>query len=1131
MLLRIIDIPASVGKESSIKIVLQDDVVNESFETESYLSPITANYRKAQSWYYTDYPQTGFAVEEAIGIVDKTIKCGQLIGEQLLGEDYQLTKIRETIEERGYEFLNVQIESTRSAFFEEYWETTILHESKYVLSAVVKSFQRLYIQKDFPAEYPELRYDLKVSLAPENSISQLLQQESVTSSVEETAEMNEPLRVLTIISRPSGYDLPFESANSINQSLDSIDRGGIVDYEIHQLIDIDQLMLRISDKDNPIHIVHYDGPAILEDNQVSVVLPNQIGENSLLKVAELCQVMVQNKVAVLSFDAREYHSDNKNVSAGKGLAQVAMIAQQCGLGNVIGLEHITNPWSSGACFGKVYQNIAKGLSMGQSVVEARKELQAEVESTLMTNTPIAFHPWPLLIHYAKQNVIFFESNQMKNEPVEHNNSMAFQSRLFGFYSEMLPPLVARVSDGKMNFLLSQFSQDRKEKFSRAAMIIGKPGSGKSHFAHSTSLYLAQKRMIDFGFYFDFSKHSYSRTDLLEMIAPVLKLDPLNTDNVEAKLSSLKCCFVFDDYLEQQFSQSDKTMVAIDMLEPLIDKLLEQGHLIIMTGATEKLLPESSSFTVNLEPMLLVEQKILAAQRLKQFQPGEYSKNKDRDESWDSLLISLQGHPWLTKKITSLLKMSSVGDLTKLVSEHIEVNSENKIQEFYQWQWSNLSPELQKLLLLCVDSRGLLFEMLMVACDQQQHLPLATSFFTLLGNPELKLSEAIDHLESTGFLKSFPHGRLLDERCLDFLLSQAASKETEHQLPKQLKMTFSQIVCEGIRILVQHLIKQPNPSISNNLLLNRRSWVLHFERLWFNHDFKGFMQVKSSFEQFLTQAKLGTESKAWSLDLLQRTPVISADDSSELAKFGWLVLANSVLDVPESSNIEQTAQGFEVWLNWFNSTNSSIPEKELGLFQQAVSFLENYAIGQSNWSNCLLISEKSCVVYWKYEAWPRVIQSLKSQARYHYEMGNKELALDVENKIMNEIPYDEAPSGFQSQHMLDIILARLSRADSDNAQIILDQLKQSDSAARLSDMLEGLQSDIHFQREDYSAALPYYCKVWERALQADLKPQIEQLVPRMIEFEQKLGRECFNELFEQEVSAGVKKPRECTPTVH
>lgn len=245
MLLQIIDNQTSNPKNSSIQIILEneDKSETENFVTECYSSPFSVNFRKTLANYFRNFLLKESNTAEFSGVVEKLINFGHHLGDELLGEDHQLLKFTENIEQEGYQKLNVRIESERIAFFKEIWETMILPESKYLLSTVVKSFSRQFTQKNSPWEYPELNYYLQIA-PPQDKIEELLNEEGARKPVE-NQEDDKPLNILYLVSRPTVINA---SSNAMNTCLETVATNAAINSEIHPLTNWQKLQDRLSDQ-------------------------------------------------------------------------------------------------------------------------------------------------------------------------------------------------------------------------------------------------------------------------------------------------------------------------------------------------------------------------------------------------------------------------------------------------------------------------------------------------------------------------------------------------------------------------------------------------------------------------------------------------------------------------------------------------------------------------------------------------------------------------------------------------------------------------------------------------------------------------------------------------------------------
>lgn len=1122
MILRLIDCPASEGSVASLKIILQSEETEKEYLTHSYTSPITEPFSTILDWYFKEYAFSNGDNQKHKDIIEKVIRSGKYIGDELLGEDHELISIMEKIELHGYEHLTVSIESERLSFFNEPWESVILHESKYVLATTTKEFLRQF--NDVRRNFSELHYGLKAPQPTQDKMFSLLGGNETIAS--KNIEEVEPLNILYIVSRPTDSLSFGKSCNSVNLSLKALAGGGAIKYEIIQPNDWVELKTRLEDQSRPIHIIHYDGPVFADGEMAKFSLGDGLSQGTSCEVTELTQIMVSNSIAALIVDAQAYIDVNlKEMHASQGLAQIAHLSLQNGLGNVLGLSRITNPWVSAKCFDKVYEQIVRGFSFGQAVVEARKSLQADIETNLMSVKPIPFHSWMLLSHYGSQNVVFFEK-PLHTYPNDSPGLTSCHKKLFGFRTEMLPPLIFNIGDGSVVKCVEAINRAEKSDKHMVVSVLGCPGAGKTHFAHILSVLLAEHDRVAYCFYFDFSRHRYSVDDMLEMISPVLHCDHNNVELLYSTIAEQKCCFIFDGCSADLFSGiadiEDKNKLA-----NFIQKLTSYQQILLLISDKHCELHESATIHLNVDPLSLHEQKILFAHCLRSSNASEEELDKiHSDDGKETLLSTLHGNPWLISKVAPLLRVDSAEILHRqCVARFDQLEGLSLIDQFYEWQWNELTAATQKLLVLSSSTPGMLVEMLMTASDQKDTFTPAKSLVSAVGDDDLKFSTCIDSWERSGFLRRYPHGRIIDSRCLPFLKSK--ENEVFHNVDSnKLRLWMSQIICEGIRILSHHVLSQPNHNISNNLLLNRRHWLEHFENLWSGKDYRGFIGAKNAFDQLLLQAKLGDESKAWSLDVIRRSKVeTNTDEGSLEASLSWLSLALNAIEIKDAFDCSQIAEGANAWQQWFRVNHTPTGNIQLAIFQKVSLFLERFYASSSNWNEAIAIAETAFNTYQKHQAWQLAIQALRSCAKYHSEVGQIEQTLLYENKILNGIPYDGAPPGFKSQQAVDVIFSRLGRSETASAQDLLNELKNSEDAKPLMEMLDGLQCDIFYQEKKYADALPYFCKMWLKALQSNQQPLIDQLKIRLLEIENSLGKAQFDTIFEEHLPQGTQKPRD------
>lgn len=1092
MLIRIIDLTDVDGTEDVLRVEYQGHEWQKTFQTDLYDSPFSINFRKTLNWYFNQYwsQQTFSAEPDDKGVVQKVIRGGQGIGDELMGDDYELIKITEDIANNGFENLDVQLVSQRPEFFTELWETLILPDSKYMLSTVVKSFVRQVTTADTPS-LPKIIKDLKATAPTDEHVAQLLQGTGEQPQQNTQAD-DKPLRVLLLTARPENVDLSYDDSNALALASQAQRRGRGVEYVVHSTDSADALAAVLSNKDEPIHVVQYDGPVFVTQDNVSFALGND--EQNLIDAKSLCRLMADNNIALLSVDARRFQRGTPK----QVLAQLAKIALEQGLGNVLGLSQLTNPWIASNCFDGVYQQLVAGLELAQAVVEARKLQQKATSCELARAKPLNFHDWSLLVHYSVQPVQFFTQGLPIAQQDDPNYLTRVHEHLHGFNAQLMPPLLFQSNDGQSLSILRELATRGK------ASVVGTNGSGKSWLCHSVAAYLALGKQIARGFYFDFAQHQYSTDEMLEMIARLLQLPVDQPAELLKYLAQSRSLFVFDN-LDNQAGENG--------LADLLGQLHKNGHLLIATGHDAEQVDILQAKCIATKPLPLSAQKVLCAHYLREAKLEDKSVNEDLGP----LLEVSKGHPWLTQKQLSLLANQSVSDIVANSTAHLDFDGD-LVEQYYQWQFASLSDGAKSLLCLGAKVPGLLFEMVATAADKKEPIDAANQLFAELDLADTRFGTLLNQWTEAGFLFAYPHGRVLDSRFATFL----TAKLDEIVVSDTAQLNFSRLICDGVSVLSQSILSQPNQNITNNLLFNRRSWVEHFERLWQGKDYKGFFAVKNAFDQLLMQAKLLNDSELWTLDLLNRWSLSA--DAQVNDKVAWLSLATTVSSHEKAPEFEHIKLAQQQWQSWFDDIDVDMSDDDRPLFQQASSFLQGCYQREQAWQQAIDVTAKALKVYEQSQAWQRMIQAFKMLADYHSKLEDEPSALEYEFRILDDIPYEQAPPSFKAQQMVEIMMARLTRGNTLECQKMLDQIKDTtEEGQNLGPMLDNVQCEIDLRDERFEKAMPVLCRQWAGVLESQQSQQIEPFKERMKMIAQKMGPSLFDELFTANSPEGIDKP--------
>ncbi|RRS06765.1 hypothetical protein EAG18_20555 [Pseudoalteromonas sp. J010] len=1090
MLLKIVDVSESEYGTYQLNVSLNYGDGHISFTTEPFDSPFSGNLKANLAKYFSSIVNT----TQYVSSLDSLVVAGKQLGEALLGEAHQCTKVTDIIQSQGFDSLDVEIESNNISFFTELWESLVLFDTPYTLSSVSRSFKRKWIPKEIKNhKFTDIDLSLNLKIEQNNEHAEILSALNGAPKEKPALTENDTLNIVHQVSHTNSVTHDSVSY-ALHSALMGIGSNPFVNYEVScatDLLCVDQCLGKAR---GSVHLYHYDGPIITSDTneQLFIVLNEE-----KVELQKLVAVLVKHNIPVLLISPSGCDTAT--------MAKVAEVVHSEGLGNVVMLQQACDPWIAKQCFENVVAQILKGHPLHVAITEARKQLQHEI-----THTKTA-QAWPILAHYSQNNVYFYQAATGYTLDSSLSDHHQINNKLFGFKRSMLPPATSPVSEVHTFEVLAHCNPSDVEHSRQVIQLFGQHGVGKTYVTHLACAYWAHRDEIDFGFYFDFSDEDYSLDDMQQMIAPVLGLDVSKAKEVWHAMSALRVCFVFDN-VNKAKEQSN--------LRTVINDLSKAGHIVLLADHTEvPKLECTASFEVL--PLCRTSQYMLAKQIT------ETRQINDKAKVTDALLSHTLGLPWLINKVIPMLSQHTNDELVVELQSNLTA-AENKVEQFKQWQWQKLSTFLKSVLILSNEVPNLLLELLMTATDRNEQFPPAQQYLGAYNEANSKLSEGLKVLECSGFIKLLPHGRIIDPDCAGFIRNQRADLHIEGVEEAQIRLWFSQMLCEGIRVASLHVVKQSNPLLSDSLLLNRRYWAKHFAVLWRAQDYNGFFAVKLAFDKLLQQFRLADESKYWALSLLTEHPLAAEEDLQSETTMAWLVLANAAIDIATIDECKALFDNNRKLMQWFESCQHDLVETQLPLFHQVSLFLQHANLKLQDWETCIQVSHFSAQVYTDYQAWLKVIASIKFLITCYIKVGDHEKVRECEARLLNEIPYQDAPEGTQLQQMLSVTLNRIDRDELVGAQTLLDKMVQLDGNNKHADMFAGLQSDIFFKQGEYEKTLPFLCQAWCKALEIQSEPQLKALQERFLEIEKHLSASVFESLFLHHTSDTTPLPQHYSP---
>ena len=1081
MLLRIIDTSIPDQDEYCLKVIYTD--TNNTFECEIEDFKFSYNDRSKQALndFYLKYPADEEPEENyAVNFINSTLRLGESLGDKLLDDDNQIYKITKAISDQGYHNLEVQIESENTHFLKESWELLILIDSKFILSTVCKSFKRLLTSNSNTKGHQDIHYQLNCDSALSDQIN------SLTSGNSKKEKEFTPLQLLQLVHLPSvkgnSSFYNFSLASELQKFEGSIQSHILVFHSIDELPSIIE-----SIRSREYHIVHISAS----------LCTNEAEENTFLDAKSLFECLVKIETGNIILDSH-FGLSKLYPKKETDLAELSTIASHYGITNLIGLTNNTDAYIRKEIFLTLYSNICKGFELGQAAVESRKSLQNISFTQHYFSTPRPIIYWRLLEHYSCQKVFFFKQEQSPSDPNTAVLENKMKSQMFGFNVQLISNRFPMINDYNLLSLIEKLDNN-----DQIVNVIGKSGMGKTHLIHHIAYHYQMIHADNLSFYFDFNSFDYTPETIIEMTAPLLQIEVKSQEEYISLIKDKHIFFAFENL---------KTSTPQENLFSFLDKILSLGHKVICSG--EILSSEVNILNFEIPELSHKEQLFLISHTLQQHQ----LKKKEIDEKWSTLIPLLQGNPFLIRNMLKKLKDQSLDELIDVLNE--KFNS-SPTEDFYTWQWNQIPLCWQRFIRLCKQHEGLLLEIPLLSLSQPNKSKWSKDLIQTLELPTDGnfFSEAIQIYKYRDFLNTLNFGHNLNDQHKLFI----STTKDEYDDVSKLEKCFSNIICEGLKLICSRIVQQPNEQLSFYLVSNRRHWVKHFEKLWFDKDYTEFLALKNAFKILLTQSKLDHEISQWSLDLLSRSarPDFTKQElNSEI--LAWLELAISALEAKGSTGTELLTQSITLCHQWFSQFSS--PKKgEILHYIKLAQFLEAYYAQTERWVDCIEVVSATYSTFKQFQSWVHVISSLKSLRNYHYQIDDTRKAISYEDKILNDIPYEGSPPGFENQQIMDVMLDNLARKNPERTATLLNDFKKRPNISSFQETIQWIEGDISFQSEDFEKATHIYMAILEKAIQLEQVQQKEGVEKILFSIQDKVGESTYEKYKQTYTSKNKPKP--------
>ncbi len=271
----------------------------------------------------------------------------------------------------------------------------------------------------------------------------------------------EKVRILLVICRPGGaQDVPFRSV--AGKLLKGFDKQARQRFELTVLrpptfVALADTLRHAKAEGKPFHIVHFDGhgaylknsdpqvaSTILSGHMPLVMTSKNDGENGYLLFENsenmqnielkdgtaIGKLLNETGVSVLVLNAcRSAHADiqrqpddnEENHTAVRAYGSLAQEVMDAGMAGVVAMRYNVYVVTAAKFVAKLYETMAQGISLGESVTRARKYLAEDPKRTIAFD-PISLQDWSVPVVYETTPLYLFPKNNIEDIKFQVENT-------------------------------------------------------------------------------------------------------------------------------------------------------------------------------------------------------------------------------------------------------------------------------------------------------------------------------------------------------------------------------------------------------------------------------------------------------------------------------------------------------------------------------------------------------------------------------------------------------------------------------------------------------------------------------------------------------------------------------------
>ncbi len=1080
--LKFIDKPNENGHSDKIEIqaVIGDEIF--SHTVKYYPSPAEDSFRDDLDWYFQTYLHQPCEQQKqrATRIIQKIIRVGKQMGEQLLSDDYVLYVILEKLDE--YELKNVVVtfESERPDFFKEPWEMLVLPDSNRYLATSCAAFMRNYPRKSSPEQWLGLNAE-------------------------------KPLQILFVAPRPNSYKENHQQINFLNFYYTLLQSENSFKVEILHCPTWKNLKNSLGDAEKSFHILHFEGYGTCQKTEgescvEQLILENESGGADPRTITDFSKLLSSNQVDIMMLDIHYVEENKSDQSHGNYLETAALCLIKGGVKGIITSYPSAYSFSSARLFHLIYTQIAAGNTLAQAVVETRKTMQLNCQQNSLTAQTKELHDWPSVNHYGMQDFGFFAEEDITPPPMESRTLNEINKNVVGFSGEFLPPSEFFGRDMEMQDIKRAFI-DRK-----ITVLYGHSGIGKTHLVHQFAYWFVASKLGKTAFYFDYRKGAFSKEIILQMIGHYFDGEKAVALETQNKLLSEEYLLVFDSFSYVDNNDDIKETLSAEEKRELTEFIQEIGKgksRLMIVDTSEKTCDLFSNVqAISIKGLLSFERKQLASSILRQTQ----QEIKEDEPGYDRLLECLDGHPYLMQRILPLMADKSVQSLITELSEIKPSIKDNPILALFEYGWRHIPENWKPVLAVLADIRQFISDSFSIAAEMkdEKHRSPGLQLCDFLSIPKVaEMSKIVDAGTKAGFFIAKPSYKEIYPLTPDYLHQKRDSYRWSKETLERIKLTLSKIFCLELKVLDPYLAQQSSSILYRLVVEHNKRWFDSLDQLWQHKEYEIFLEGKTNLSNIFVRAGLKVLIDDWSYRLIRSFDISKMETplSPDLA-IAWLRTANDALSVEEAPKSESIVNGVDFWINWVQSPHND----NITIFKSALMFLETCYRKNNDWEARRNLSLISLAYSEQNEDHQSMIPSLQSLARCEEALGNINRCKILEDRLLNEIPYENLETGIKIKVIIDIIQSRINRKEFDEAQILLDNINTMSGNDQLPVVAKTLKGDMRLKQGRLEEATEIFSELWLGIMQKKHMVHPEMILKNLIDLESKLGKDRFSDIY-------------------